>query len=207
MRVGREVGFVPTGLLFVIEFVLSEGGVALDCWLCGVDVLGVGVNGPASPPETMVCLGPTFCGTGENVCGPDEFDKFVVDPVRGDEFDKFVVDPVRGIDNVCGPDEFDTFVVDPVRGIDCDADVRLDGGVTTGVGALGRLASTAPGSSWAVWANPAATFWASVAQADGAGRSANWTCREGSVVRLYPVSMIARTAGSSATRIGCGTPA
>ena len=148
MLVGREVGFVPNGLLFVIGFVLSEGSVALDCWLRGVDGLGVCVNGPVSPPETMVCFGATFCCTGENVCGPDEFDKFVVDPVRG-------------IDNVCGPDEFDTFVVDPVRGIDCDTDVRLDGGVTTGVGALGRLASTAPGSSWAVWANPAATFWAS----------------------------------------------
>ena len=59
--------------------------------------------------------------------------------------------------------------------------------------------------SWAVWANPAATFWAWVAQADGGGRSANWTRCEGSVVRLYPVSMIARTAGCSATRIGCGT--
>ena len=174
MLVGREVGFVPNGLLFAIGFVLSEGGVALDCWLCGVDALGVGVDGPASPPETLVCLGATFCCTGENVCGPDEFDKFVVDPVSG---------------------------------IDCDTDVRLDDGPTTGVQALGRLATTAPGSSWAVWANPAATFWASVAQADGGGRSANRTCCEGSVVRLYPVSMIARTAGSSATRNGCGTPA
>ena len=172
--VGREVGFVPNGLLFVIGFVLSECSVSLDCWLRGVDVSGVGVNGPASPSETMVCFGATFCCTCENVCGPDEFDKFVVDPVRG---------------------------------IDCDTDVRLDGGVTTGVRAVGRLASTAPGSCWAVWANPAATFWASVAQADGGGRSANWTCCEGSGVRLYPVSMIARTAGSSATRIGWGTPA
>ena len=87
MLVGREVGFVPHGLLFVIGFVLSEGSVALDCWLRGVDVLGVGVNGPASPPETMVCFGATFCCTGENVCGPDEFDKFVVDPVRGIDCD------------------------------------------------------------------------------------------------------------------------
>jgi len=106
--VGREVGFVPNGLLFVIGFVLSEGSVTLDCWLRGVDVLGVGVNGPASPPdcclrgvdvlgvgvngpasplETMVCFGATFCCTGENVCGPDEFDKFVVDPVRGIDCD------------------------------------------------------------------------------------------------------------------------
>ena len=145
MLVGREVGFVPNGLLFVIGFVLSEGSVALDCWLRGVrgvDLLGVGVNGPASPPETMVCFGAIFCCTCENVCGPDECDRLVVDPVRG---------------------------------VDRDTDVRLDGGVTTGVGALGRLASMAPGSSWAVWANPAAMFWASVAQADGGGRSANWT--------------------------------
>ena len=87
MLVGREVGFVPNGLLFAIGFVLSEGSVALDRWMRGVDVLGVGVNGPASPPETMVCFGATFCCTGENVCGTDEFNKFVVDPVRGDEFD------------------------------------------------------------------------------------------------------------------------
>jgi len=90
----------------LIGFVLSEGSVALDCWLRGVDVSGVGVNGPASPSETMVCFGATFCCTGENVCGPDEFDKFVVDPVSGIDW----------------------------------TDVRLDGGVTTGARALGRLA-------------------------------------------------------------------
>jgi len=81
--VGREVGFVPNGLLFVIGFVLSEGSGELDCWLRGVDVLGVGVTGAASPPETMVSFRAILCCPCELVCGPDECDRLGVRPGQG----------------------------------------------------------------------------------------------------------------------------